>query len=74
MVAPPRGDASTVMDFGMPLAPSVPSTVTAGDCMMTSATDEASEFITRCTTGLPPRARLFAPRDCAAMREEEGTV
>lgn len=71
IVAPPRGDASTVMDFVLPLAPSVHSTVLTGDCMMTSATDEASELVTRCTTGLLPPASLLPPRACAVMRDEE---
>lgn len=71
IVAPPCGDASTVMDFVLLLMPSVLSTVLTGDCMMTSATDEASEFATRFATGLPPTASLFTLRGCAVMVEEE---
>lgn len=49
MVAPPRGDASTVMDRVLLLVPSVLDTRLDGDCRMTSAL----EFTKRCTTDLP---------------------
>ena len=68
IVAPPCNDASTVMDLEPLPAPSVFDDVLTGGWMMTSATEEAREFPTWCTTGLLPRGKcLFTDWGWAAL-------